>query len=414
MRKYIHIQIITKISLNSSIVLAGVAISLFLCDWILGFLSFPSEVPQRVSHPANYEEVRRKKEFQYIFKTNSRGLRYPDIPVEKPANTYRVFVSGDSFTEGVGVDDGKRFTDLLEGKFQSSDKNVLFINGGLAGTGPLKYGKLFLEVGLEYKPDALLICVFVNDVANTPEKLSPTPFAASPSSRPGLKKFIHALWPRVYTQLKLVYLQREYRRRTRTTDCILTISEKARKRNIPQSHINRWKESLPQELVSAVNQGTLNGVILSRGLLYPEYWSDSIDISNARAKKKWENMTNILAEIVERAKQNRVETAVILIPSKFQFDPKSHSETEPWIIAGSEIREVWLSGETEVQKKMRLWTLSEGISFLDLTPVFREAIKSNKNLYWELDGHWNHLGNQVAANAIASWLDNQQVFSFIR
>jgi lysophospholipase L1-like esterase len=411
MHKYI--LILKRISLNSSLVLAGVAISLFLCNCVLGFLSFPSEVPQKISHPINYEEVRQNKEFQYIFKTNSRGLRYHDIPAEKPANTFRVFVSGDSFTEGEGVDDGKRFTDLLEGKFQSSDKSVLFINGGLTGAGPLMYGKLFLEVGLEYKPDALFICLFVNDVADTPEKLYLKPFSFL-HSRSGLKKITQTLWPRVYTQLALFYLQSEHHRKTKTTDFILTISELARKRNIPQLQINRWKESLPQKLVTAVNQGTFNGSILSLGLLYPEYWSDSIDISNTRAKKKWENMTNILSEILERAKQSGVETAVILIPSTFQYDPKSHSETNPWIITGSEIREEWLSEETEIQKSMKLWTLSEGVSFLDLTPVFREAIKSNKNLNWELDGHWNHLGHEVAANAIASWLDDQQVFSFMK
>jgi hypothetical protein len=218
----------------------------------------------------------------------------------------------------------------------------------------------------------------------------------------------------VYIQLKSFYLQREYHSKTKTTDFILTISEQARKKNIPQSQINRWKESLPQELISAINQGTFNGSILSYGLLYPEYWSDSIDILSTRAKKKWKNMTNILTEILERSKQSGVETAVLLIPAPFQYDPKSHSETNPHIIAGSEIREEWLSEYTEIQKRMRLWALSEGVSFLDLTPVFREAIKSNKNLNWELDGHWNHLGHQVAANAIAAWLDDQQVFSFMK
>ncbi len=413
MHKHIRIRIIKRISLNCCLVLASAAISLFLCDWVLGFLGFPSEIPPRVSHPTNYEEVKQNIEFRYIFKTNSRGLRYHEIPTEKPPNTYRVFVSGDSFTEGVGVDDGKRFTDLLEGKFQSSDTSVLFINGGLSGTGPLTYGKLFPEVGLGYNSDALLICLYVNDVANTPEKLSPNAFSALPS-RSGLKKIAHSLWPRVYTQLKLVKWQLEYQGKTKTTDYILAVSGEARSRGIPESQIKRWKESLPQELVSAVNQGRFNGQILSHGLLYPEYWSDSIDLSNPRAKKKWKNMTNILAEILERAKQSGVETAVILIPSIFQYDPKSHSETNPEIITGSETREEWLSEETEIQKRMRLWALSKGVPFLDLTPVFREAIKSNKNLNWELDGHLNHLGHQVAANVIASWLDAQQVFSFMK
>jgi len=218
----------------------------------------------------------------------------------------------------------------------------------------------------------------------------------------------------VYTQLNLFYSRVWYHRKTNTTDFILTISERARRRNIPQSQIKKWKESLPQELVIAINQGQFNGSILSHGLLYPEYWSDSIDISSTRAKNKWRTMTNILAEILDHAKQSEVETAVILIPAPFQYDPKRHSETNPWIIAGSEIREEWLWEKTEIQKRMRLWALSEGILFLDLTPVFREAIKSNKNLNWELDGHWNNRGHQVAANAIAAWLEYQQVFSFMK
>ena len=209
-------------------------------------------------------------------------------------------------------------------------------------------------------------------------------------------------------------MQRKYKGKTKTSDFILTVSKEARSKSIPELQIKRWKESLPQEFVSAVNQGRFNGYMLSKGLLYPEYWSDSIDLSNHRAKKKWNNMTNILAKILERAKQCGVETAAILIPVTFQYDPKSHSETNPWIIAGSKIREEWLFEETEIQKRMRLWTLSKGIPFLDLTPVFREAIRSNKNLNWDLDGHWNHMGHQVAANAIASWLDAQHVFSFMK
>jgi len=125
-------------------------------------------------------------------------------------------------------------------------------------------------------------------------------------------------------------------------------------------------------------------------------------------------MTKILEEILERSEQSGVESAIVLIPAQFQYDPKSHSKTNPWIIAGGEVREEWLSEETEIQKKMKLWALSVDVPLLDLTPVFREEIKSNKSLNWELDGHWNDLGHQVAAKAIASWLVDQQVFSFIK
>ncbi len=156
------------------------------------------------------------------------------------------------------------------------------------------------------------------------------------------------------------------------------------------------------------------GAILSYGLLYPEYWSDSIDISSPVAENRWSAMASVLSEILDHAMENELETAVVLIPSPFQYDPEQHSTTNPWIISGSEIREEWLSEEAEIQKRMGLWAVSEGVPFLDLTPVFREAVKSAGKLNYELDGHWNHRGHQVASKAIASWLTQQQVFSFIK
>ena len=409
-----YVRIIKKPFLYSSLTLASVLISLFLCDGILDFLNFPSEILQRVSHPAYYEEVRQNIEFQYVFKTNSRGLRYQDIPTEKPANTWRIFVSGDSFTEGVGVDEGKRFTDLLENQFNSSASHIQFINGGLAGTGPLQYGRLFLKVGLEYNSDALLICLYVNDVANTPEEIANSPFGESPPSRTGIQMIAYDLWPRIYTLLKKIHRRRVYLSKTKTSDFILTVSKKARKRNIPQPQIERWKASLPPELVEAVNQGHFNGAILSYGLLYPQYWSDSIDISRDVAKKKWKNLTRSPSEILSKARQSRIETAVVLIPGRFMYDPKSHSEKNLWLITGSEVRSEWLSRDNEIQKKMLLWTRSEGVPFLDLTSVFRMSIQSNNNFNWELDGHWNDLGHELASKAIASWLYDQQVFSFVK
>lgn len=400
-----------KIPLNCSLVLVSATISLFLFEYALDIAGYPTEVPQRIAHPANYEEVRQNLEFHYVFKTNSRGLRYRDIPQEESPGTYRVFVSGDSFTEGLGVEDGQRFTDLLERQFHSSYSNALFINGGLTGTGPLQYGKLFLDVGLSYRPDALLICVFVNDVANTPENLPTRPFG-DPAPRTGFKQAVHVLWPRIYTQLKLLRSHREVELKTSTTDFIQTVSEQARIKKISETQIDAWRNSLPQDLVDAINQGTFTGPILSYGLLYPEYWVDSIDISNARAERKWNSMAIVLTEIIERARRNEVETSVVLIPSYFQYDARSHVESSPWIVSGTVIRDEWLSGETEIQRRMRLWASSESVSYLDLTPVFREAVKSHPHLNWVLDGHWTGSGHQVAADAIASWLDRDPVFSF--
>lgn len=48
-----HVQ--AGILVNGGLAIAGVLISLFLGDWALGLLGFPSEAPERISHPVNYE-----------------------------------------------------------------------------------------------------------------------------------------------------------------------------------------------------------------------------------------------------------------------------------------------------------------------------------------------------------------------
>jgi lysophospholipase L1-like esterase len=278
----------------------------------------------------------------------------------------------------------------------------------------LAYGRLFLEIGLEYNPDALLICLFPNDIADTPAKLSQMPFSARHHIPSGIKKMAYTFWPRIYTLLKRFLIQRHYLSKTRTSDFIAKITRQAEKQNIPQSHIAAWKESVPQELVNAVNQGRFNGSFLSYPLLYPKYWPDSIDISSDLAENKWRNMTLILSKIFAKAKQSGVEAAMVFIPSPFMYNPGQHDEKNPWIITGAEIDKRWLTEDTEIQIRLRQWTKENDVPYLDLTPILRKVIQSNQNLNYELDGHWNNIGHQVAAEAIASWLSDQQVFLFIK
>lgn len=391
------------------LVLLSALVSVFLCDWVLAALGYPSVPPEYSGHPSNYEEVRHNIEFDYVFHTNSQGLRYREIPLEKTPGTRRIFVSGDSFTEGDGVSDENRFTNLLETEF----KEISVINGGLAGAGPLQYGKFFLDVAPRYSPDGLLICVFVNDIADTWEDES-TPKILDAPPRSIVGRLAGTLWPRIYSQIKGFILRREYLSRTHTNDFVGTITHEARARGISEQEIENWRQHLPKDLVDASNRHEFEASILSLGLLYPDYWIDSIDISTDRARKKWNNMSAILSRVVERGKDQNVESAVVLIPSKFQYNPKCHAPSDPYIAAGTKVDPKWLVTETEIQRRMRQWAEAAGVPFLDLTPVFREAVKSDTGLDFVHDLHWTPRGHRVAADAIFDWLTTRKVFSFIQ
>jgi lysophospholipase L1-like esterase len=399
-------------AVNLTIVLSSVVAAVFLCEGVLRLLDFPTRLPPRTAHPANYHEVRERLEFTQEFQTNSQGLRYREIPLEKDPDQRRVFVVGDSFAEGWGVDEHERFTDLLERRFDRRGRGVLFINGGLAGGGLVQYGRLFFDRGVKYHPDGLLICIYANDVSTAPD-LRWESAKARATEPPMITRVIRAAWPRLFTLAETLEARREYRRRTTTTDLVGVVTAEAVRRGIPAERISAWRDSLPANLVDAINHGKFNASILSYGLLYPNYWADSIDIFSAMAQEKWSNSKQVLTNMIEESRKIRVEPAVVFIPCYFMYDPASHEASNPWVRGGTVVKARWLEETTQIQKRLASWAGAMNVPFLDLTPTFREVARHRDDLNWKLDGHWTAAGHEVAAEAMGRWLEGGDVFSFV-
>jgi len=111
---------------------------------------------------------------------NSRLLRYTEFPDKKEENEFRFLVLGDSSAYGHGVDDGERFSDVLEKKLQEKfpDKKIRVINAAVQGYSIFQ-GRNLYELELkETSPDCLIIsfnndinfCV-IKDEDGTPTKL---------------------------------------------------------------------------------------------------------------------------------------------------------------------------------------------------------------------------------------------------
>lgn len=389
-----------------------------LVDRALALFDFTTEEPVRVAHPPHLREMRHNVEFNYEFATNREGLRYRDIPVEKPPSTYRIFVVGDSMTEGVGVEARDTWSALLEERF-AKDRIVEFINAGLGGTGAFEYCRVFLSVGLRYGVDALLVAVFENDVSNaSSEDMSQDLlvryadghfFSTKEPERSLPKRLLHALWPRVYTRIRQARDAHEFSARTRTTDFTRTISEEARRRGIPESDIEAWRARLPPDLVELVNEQRLSGNVLSYGLLNPHYSSDSLDIDTPEANARWNSMAILLTRMVDEARRRGIEVALVYLPDRVQYDPASHVDN-PFEQSGVIFRDKWLHQDSELQKHLLAWSRNVGVPFLDLTPIFREQ-DDKRALTYPIDGHWTPAGHRVTARAIGDWLERAHVFS---
>ncbi len=380
-----------------------------IADRGLSFFGFTGELKIQVADPPNYQHRRSYLEFDYDLETNSLGLAYPDIPLKAGADEYRVFVAGDSYVQGLGVDMGQRFTSVLEDGFSDTSGRVRFIAGGLVGAGPLEYGRLFLEVGLKYQPDALLICVYANDVIDTSPGYDARMLYMTNIEPEGFHKVLYTLWPRSYAAFRARYLARQKKLHTRPADFMKQVIAQARVQGISEERIIDWQSSVPRELVDAVDQGRFNGSILSNGLLHPDYWVDALDLGSEQARDSFDALSGILDELVRCSRRNQMQVAVVYLPCAFEYDPAFHEPGNPFVLSGHVIRGEWLEGQTIFASRLGMWAGSRELKFLDLTERMREQVKSNK-LNHPLDGHWNAAGHKAAGQAINEWIIRREVF----
>jgi len=113
-------------------------------------------------------------QFGSTFYINSHGFRGPEITLDKPENTFRIFVVGGSTTFATGVSNNESPPAYLQEKFDVTDLsfNVEVINAGVPGAWSKVESKFVKERLLEFRPDLLIIYDGYNDVAEHSENNS--------------------------------------------------------------------------------------------------------------------------------------------------------------------------------------------------------------------------------------------------
>lgn len=110
------------------------------------------------------------KEYRFLSKHNSVGLRDVEHSLEKPGAVFRIIGLGDSFAYGVGASFEDTYLYKLEAMFNSRLGNhpkVEIIKAGIPGFFP-EPERIFLEYyGIVYQPDLILVSFLPNDLIET-------------------------------------------------------------------------------------------------------------------------------------------------------------------------------------------------------------------------------------------------------
>ena len=105
-------------------------------------------------------------------RTNSFGLRDPERTLEKPANTTRILMLGDSIVFGWGVPGTETMAARLEKSLNEKPvtpgRKYEVFNTGVGNSNTAMEETWFREEGCRFNPDCVLVGWFINDAEPTP------------------------------------------------------------------------------------------------------------------------------------------------------------------------------------------------------------------------------------------------------
>jgi hypothetical protein len=280
---------------------------------------------------------------------NSLGYAGREFEPEKRPGLFRIAALGDSFAIGPAVPFAENYLCLLEQRLH----NVEVYNFGVAGTGPREYLAILRHDVWRFRPDLVLVSVFVgNDITErmaTPRHLDPRR---------------HSLYLLVTRAARL--LREGQRRHGETT-----------------GEAPRRMAGLSEETFREVEARRLAVCQTPPA---------------AGLEKKWQQALGSLDQIIAECWQRDTPVAIVLIPDEFQVNST--------VLRNAIQDSMQDAGHLDVdgpQRRLAAFAAERQVACLDLLPAFREMTDT----YASNDTHWNVRGNRLAAEQLAHWLPGQ-------
>lgn len=315
------------------------------------------------------------------FVRNSRGLRTHEYTRTKPEGTLRIVLIGDSFSfscAGIPYSDAwhVRLEQLLDA---ARPDRVEVLTLGVPGVGPLFERRMWQIEGSRLNADVLLLQLYVGNDFTDHNDVRLEGGAAT----------VLARWSYV------VRIVRNLGRVVAARDG--GDPEAARISVEPGAGGARGGYELPEYRAAfADRKPFMTAERLGR------VESGQARLCEASQSEEFEELLERM-ETVLRDLRDEVEAAgvlfrVVVIPDRFQVNPEDRED----VLARLGMPESLFDWD-KPQRALDAFFEREGIEYLDLLPVSREA-SAREQLYDVGNTHWNVRGNAFAAERIAEWL----------
>ena len=332
---------------------------------------------------------------------NSDGLRDREHSKTKPADTVRIAVLGDSFTEAMHVPMEQTFWSLMERRLQECNafpgKRVEVINFGVSGYGTAQELMTLRQKVWDYSPDIVMLAFTTyNDVYDNSRALSKAEEVPYFIYRNGELVYDASFRDsRAYRRRdsKLSRLGRWFDDHLRLVQLVHYVQFVAKLRfddwrngkraqSTPQQQTNA---TTPKRAVTADDIGIVNMAYLEP---QDENW-----------KEAWRVTEGLILKIRDEVNQKGAKFVLVTLSNAIQVYPDQ-------LVRQKFMNQIGVSTMFYPNLRLRALAGRENIDFLDLAEPMQAYADQNKVLLHGFandigNSHWNATGHRVAAELIA-------------
>jgi hypothetical protein len=311
----------------------------------------------------------------------SRGYLTEDV-FKKRKDSVRILGLGDSFAVYLGYC-GKNYHNILQEKYLASGKeNVEVVNAGIESIGPGYYWHILNKYGDSFKPDLVVVGFFVgNDFNEAQFDIVIGDHIREPNDI--IKKYFK------YYRFCNWRLYKLYR------NVIFRYQESRNK-------LQERRNSLPSQ-VGSFSRDTFLKIEMERSWIFEKNKHDKY----GKLNRIWQECADIFLRMKKWCDKRNIELVIAIFPDQFQVDKELRGE----------VFNRYKDSKKRSPEDMDLsypnnliinFCRAHDIHCLDLLEQFQRQGK-NQQLYALRDTHWNAAGNQLAADLIFAYLEENQL-----
>ncbi|MDQ3819704.1 MAG: SGNH/GDSL hydrolase family protein [Acidobacteriota bacterium] len=341
-------------------------------------------------------------------KINSEGFRDREHTKEKPADTVRIAVLGDSFAEARQVPIDQTFWAVMEQKLQGcapfAGKKVEVLNFGVGGYGTVEELLTLRQRVWDYSPDIVLLTVTIyNDITDNYRPLKRAdelPYFVykngqlvyDNSFRTSSKyrwhdSFLFRTWIWLHNHSRFLQLCHHAQFGIRTW----LQNWRAQRRAAQSADLQRAAAQPPQQRTSA----DLAQEMGIENMVYRE--PDSNDWNEA-----WHVTEGLITEMRDEVRQKGAKFMVVTFSSDIQVYPNK-------VVRENFMKPLGVSDLFYPNRRLQALAEREGIPFMDLAQPMQAYADQNKVILHGFgkeigNGHWNEAGHRLAGELISQRL----------